>query len=620
MTLLWPPLLASLAALALTAALIPIVRGAAIAAGRVTQVRNDRWHQRPTPTLGGVGIFLGFGFTVLGMALLGGLPPALLQATGRGILPWTPWEALVAAGSLAFLVGLLDDFLQLGPVSKLTGQVAAASLLLMSGIGLWLTGIYLVDALLSMFWFVGVTNAVNLLDNMDGLAGGVALIAALFLAIIFLLEGSPRLAALSLALAGALLGFLLYNYHPARIFMGDSGSLFLGMVLSGLALSPGPGLSRSLLAIMAVPAMVLAVPILDTALVTVSRVLEGRSVAEGGRDHSSHRLVSLGMSEERAVWVLWLLAVLSGSVGLSFRSSQRAAAILGGGVTVLVLVLVGAFLLQVRFRKLKAEGVSPVGLYERLLRLHQRFPVLLFAMDGFALALAYYGAYLFRWDEPQLSYELLYFQRSLPVLLGVKLLVFASVRVYGEDLRRYGLGEALRVVRANLLASVSVIAVLLMLQRVGLSRGVVAIDFLLATGLTLGARFSFRIMESWARRWSREGVAAVVVGKAEEMEPALCELERGRWPELRLVALVDRRAPQNRTRLRGYPLYGGGDALERALQETGAGAVVVLQRDDGEEGGGPRVHPGGVVLPMEADRNVEVYALRMGMTLSKGAG
>ncbi|MGW8268110.1 MAG: MraY family glycosyltransferase, partial [Longimicrobiales bacterium] len=494
-------------AFALTVLLIPLVRGAAIAAGRVTAVRRDRWHEKPTPSLGGVGIFLGFGLVVWLASLLSWQDPLTSAQVRMGILPLSPWEALVAASSLAFLVGLVDDFVQLRPTAKLAGQLLAASILLMSGIGLWLTGIYLVDALLSLVWFIGITNALNLLDNMDGLAGGVALISAGFLSVIFFLDGSPGLAGLALALVGSLLGFLVHNYPPAKIFMGDSGSLFLGMLLSGLALSPGPGLSRSLLAIMAVPTLVLAVPILDTTLVTVSRVLEGRSPAEGGKDHSSHRLVSLGMSQERAVWVLWLLSVFGGGVGLLFRTTARSYALLGGGIAVVGLILVGGYLLQARFQKLREEGLSGTDLYERLLRLHARFPILLFALDGLLVGLAYLGAYLLRWDSPQLARELAYFQRSLPVVLVVKLVVFVSLRIYREDLRHYGLGEALRVLRANLLATISVVAALTMLQRTGLSRGVVAIDFLLASIFTLAGRFSFRIMETWARRWSRAGTA-----------------------------------------------------------------------------------------------------------------
>jgi len=397
--------------------------------------------------------------------------------------------------------------------------------------------------------------------------------------------------------------------------MGDSGSLFLGMLLAGLALSPGPGLSRSLLAILAVPALILAVPILDTTLVTVSRVLEGRSPAEGGRDHSSHRLVNLGISEERAVWILWALSVFAGSVGLLFRTSGRSYALLGGGLAVTALTLVGAYLLQARFRKLQSEGISGTILYERLLRLHARFPALLFALDGLLVALAYFGAYLIRWDQSQLQEELAYFQRSLPVVVVVKLLVFVSLRTYREDLRHYGLGEALRVLRVNVMASVSVIAALTMLQRTGLSRGVVVIDLLLASALTLGSRFSFRIMESWARRWSRAGTPAVLVGAVDELEAVLVEMERGRWPEIRPVALADRRERMGKGRFKGYPLYGKGDAPQRALEDTGAGALVFVESEP-EDDSGPRD------MKMEDGAasgvlNIEVYTLRVGMSLQK---
>ena len=129
--------------------------------------------------------------------------------------------------------------------------------------------------MVSLFWFIGITNALNLLDNMDELAGGVGAIAASFMGVNFLLAGDVELAGVAFAFAGALVGFLVHNYPPARIFMGDSGSLFTGLVLAGLALSPAPGLSRSLFAVVIVPAIVLAVPILDTTFVTVTRLLEG---------------------------------------------------------------------------------------------------------------------------------------------------------------------------------------------------------------------------------------------------------------------------------------------------------------------------------------------------------
>jgi len=156
-----------------------------------------------------------------------------------------------------------------------------------------------------------------------------------------------------------------------------------------------------------------------------------------------------------------------------------------------------------------------------------------------------------------------------------------------------------------------------MLQRTGLSRGVVAIDFLLATVLTLASRFSFRIMERWARKWSRTGVPAVLLGSMDDLDIALTELEGDRWPELRPVALVDRRAPQTRTRFKGYPLYGGPKALANAMDQTEVDALVVVERT----GGAPRKPEWGEgekpAMHFSTNRNVEVYSLRVETKLTR---
>jgi FlaA1/EpsC-like NDP-sugar epimerase len=325
--------------------------------------------------------------------------------------------------------------------------------------------------------------------------------------------------------------------------------------------------------------------------------------------------VSLGISEERAVWILWTLALFGGSIGILFRTADRRFAALGGGLAAVALVLVGGYLLHVRFQQLKAGGIDATGLYDRLLKLHARFPLLLFSLDGLLIALAYYGAYLIRWDAPQLAEELTYFQRSLPVILAVKLVVFGSLRIYSEDLRRYGLEEALRVLRANLLATVSVVAALLMLQRTGLSRGVIAVDFLLSAALLLSARFSFRIMENWVRRWSKVGVPAVLMGNTGEVAMALTELEDGRWPELRAVAVADQEAPRKKGRFRGYPLFGGPDALEKALAHSNADALILVEREGGK-GQGPDIElKPSPSLQLSVHLKIQVYPLKDGVQL-----
>ena len=271
-------------ALALVTSLIvtPVVRGAALRWGRISLASPDRWHARPTPNLGGVAIFVGFAVAVVLEMLLVPADLSIRDVSARAVVPLTHRDGLLLAAVMIFALGLIDDLVHLRPSAKLVGQLVAASVLLMSGIGVWLTGFYIVDVMVSLFWFIGITNALNLLDNMDGLAGGVGAIAASFMGVNFLLAGDVGLAGVAFAFAGALVGFLVHNYPPARIFMGDSGSLFTGLVLAGLALSPAPGLSRSLFAVVVVPAVVLAVPILDTTFVTLTRLLEGRPISKGG--------------------------------------------------------------------------------------------------------------------------------------------------------------------------------------------------------------------------------------------------------------------------------------------------------------------------------------------------
>src|SRR5690606_11530091 len=190
---------------------------------------------------------------------------------------------LIAMSSVLFIVGLVDDILNIKPYQKLIGQLIGASLLIAAGARLPLTGYELVDTWITVFWLIGITNAVNLLDNMDGLAAGIAVIAALSLAVGLYANGQMAEAVLVSIFIGALLGFLVFNFNPASIFMGDCGSMFVGFFLAGsVLLSDTGGRSRGVLSIMAVPVLILFVPIFDTTLVTVLRKMWGRKASQGG--------------------------------------------------------------------------------------------------------------------------------------------------------------------------------------------------------------------------------------------------------------------------------------------------------------------------------------------------
>jgi UDP-GlcNAc:undecaprenyl-phosphate GlcNAc-1-phosphate transferase len=262
----------------------------------MAQPRPDRWHQKPTPNTGGLGILIACAFGYL-----------LFAGTGNG--------AIAACAGGVSILGFVDDRLQLHPRAKLAGQTAAAVVLISTGMSLNLTPSTWANGAITALWIVGITNAFNLIDNMDGLCGGVAAIVAGSGAWLAILHRDYDRALLILVVAGACLGFLTLNYKPARIFMGDCGSLFLGFSLASLALTrPVPFTSSSVLHSL-YPLTAFLYPIFDMGFVSVLRRSAGRPVSVGGRDHSSHRLVSTGLTERKTVWVLWACTAVSASLG-----------------------------------------------------------------------------------------------------------------------------------------------------------------------------------------------------------------------------------------------------------------------------------------------------------------
>lgn len=293
--------LAGAIALVLSVVLTPLAIRVAHQIGLVSIPRTDRWHQRPTALLGGVAIFIGFIITALLFV------PADTQVS-----------SVLVGTVVVFALGTLDDFYPLPLQSKLIGQILAACIPVFSDVIFTLPWNILLCSLITVLWIVSITNAINLLDNMDGLAAGTATISAGFLVGFAFQNQMPTSALIAACLGGAALGFLLYNFHPARVFMGDSGSLVLGYLLATITVL-GSSLEYSAWTLL-VPIALLGVPIFDTCFVTVMRILHKRQITQGGRDHTSHRLVALGLSERSAVLLLYGINAILASSTLLVRN------------------------------------------------------------------------------------------------------------------------------------------------------------------------------------------------------------------------------------------------------------------------------------------------------------
>src|SRR5882724_9220367 len=364
---------------ALALSLTPVVRALARRWGFVAAPKVDRWHKNPTAMMGGVGIWL----AVMGTYLV------LVPHTSAG---WV----VAGAASFLFFVGLIDDWLQVKPYQKLVGQVIGAAIVVNYGLVLPWTRSLPVNMLITIFWLIGITNAINLLDNMDGLATGIAAIASCFLTFNFLNGNQMTEAAMMAVFAAALLGFLIYNSNPASIFMGDSGSMFIGFFLAGAALvNVSGGRSRSFVPVLAVPILVLFIPIFDTTFVTILRKLSGRAASQGGRDHTSHRLVALGMSERRAVWMLYGFAALSGVLAVMVQRVKTDVSLAAITGFTILLTLMGVYLAGVKVYDPTDEeqALKEKPLYAFLVDVSYKRRVFEVLLDVILIILSYWAAY-----------------------------------------------------------------------------------------------------------------------------------------------------------------------------------------------------------------------------------
>ncbi len=298
----------------------PLSRKVAFKTGYLDQPKDTKVHAHPMPLLGGASVYIAF---MIGLFIT-------IKVFGN------PRIFGIAAGSTVLLiVGLVDDKMGMMPELKLLAQFLASMAVVKSGVRIEFLGNYYLNTIFTYLWLVGITNSFNLLDNMNGLSAGIAVIASAFFGIVMASSGQIEVAAVSFALTGACLGFLKHNFPRANIFMGDSGSLVIGFVLAALAVE-GTWKTRFLTTSLAMPIVILAYPIFDTTLVTVMRILEGRSVFQGGRDHSSHRLALLGLRRRGTVLVIYCICA---ALGLSALLIQRISIRSATGVIILVAVL-----------------------------------------------------------------------------------------------------------------------------------------------------------------------------------------------------------------------------------------------------------------------------------------
>ena len=512
----------------------------------------DPNHPHPVPVGGGVAIWLVVGACVVAMAVAGH------EISGVG-LP-------LLGATVLFLAGVWDDVRLLDPRTKLLIQFGAAAAMVIGGVTFPLgPELEWAAVPLTMLWFVGVCNAFNLVDNMDGMLPGVAAVAAVFVGVFAYATGRPETALVSWIVAGAVVGFLPANLPPARIFMGDSGSMFLGFLLAGLAIGESwAGLTQLAFTILA-PTLLLAVPIFNTTFVTVTRKLSGIPLSRGKADHINYRLLAHGMSRGRTLLAVYVLSAVSGTVGVLVVTSTPLAYAVGASLFLILLMYLGVFLYEGRVQDFERDfrvarekpGWEESPWYRWVIRM------VAVVGDVVLVFASMFLAFFLRFDGAIPDDQLANLAQVLPYILVFRVGLALLFGVYETQWRLGLASDAVRLVGSVVLGTLLFAALLFVLRLPSFPRTVIALEGLLSLlffGLTrLGVR---ALGEVTSREWgTREGRRTIIAGSADGVLTVFRHLRHRTGPGYQVIGFADDDPAAHRSLVGGVRVLGAASRI-----------------------------------------------------------
>lgn len=365
------------------------------------------------------------------------------------------------------------------------------------------------------------------------------------------------------AFVGALLGFLVFNFHPASIFMGDCGSLFIGSFLAIMALSTPSAGGSGVLPVIAVPLLLLLVPILDTTFVTVVRILSGCSVSVGGRDHTSHRLVAIGLSEPRAVMVLYAIAAIGGVLAFSLRHVGPTWTLVGVALYAVGVLLVLVYLGTVGvysgadFKLLRNRSYTPL-----LMELTYRRRVFEVLLDFVLAAVADHAAYRIRFSGEEFALYMGVFLKSLPIVLACRIAALLAAGVYRGTWRFLSISDLGAFVRGVAFGSASAVLAFVYLYRfTDFSRALFVLDGLIFGALLIGSRFSFRLLRDAVNRRRSRGRRVIIYGAGDGGTMIVREILNNPALDMQPVGFIDDEDSKRGWEIEGFSVLGDIDKL-----------------------------------------------------------
>ena len=555
--------LTPLSAFLVAAAMMPVAKAASARFGIVAQPSSDRPHTKPTALLGGLAVTAGFIAAIGFIGILSGLPHHSL-----------PWIGALAVAMC--LVGLLDDIVDLQPRHKLMLELAAICVLVWWGPHLDFFSYQPVNLALTIFWLITATNAFNLIDGIDGLAAGVGIVAALSIATVAGLHQHNGTMVVGLALAGALSGFMVFNFPPASVFMGDEGALAVGLVLGALSIQASRYGEGSLPARLAMPLLALMVPLLDIVTVTVTRLATGNPISKRGLDHSHHRLTRLGMSSRSAAATLIGLQVIAGGCAIALSVVPGHEAVLLLPFMVLFFALVALFLMDRSFDGPRSQIGELPAIARVILSFGYKRRFVELILDVALVAAAYFGAMMLRFDFDLSIAQVDNMLVGLPwvVLLGCAAFLVAGV--YRGIWRYTGLAEGVRFVLAAMIAGLAVKLASAILP-ITISRATAVVFVLLLFDFLVATRWSFHVFQRIARFLAQSARRLVIVGADARGAAAVQHLHSTIGAGAELLGLLDDDSFKHGKLFHGYPVLGSLGNLGEIMARTPFDEIVIAQ-------------------------------------------
>jgi len=552
---------AFLITLALSLFFTPIVRGLALRYNFIAKPKNDRWNRRIIPICGGAAIFLSF---LISFFIFGRKNPLFVP---------------LVCGSIAiFISGLIDDIFGIRHYSKLFVQIIVASFMCLAGINFNVLPLSFLNIFLTIFWFVAIMNAFNLLDNMDGLCAGITVVSSGVVFAYYGLYSDSIVAMPALLIGAAALGFLRFNFNPAKIFMGDCGSMFIGFVMAAISVMGTWKGTSNFLGALVMPVLVLGVPVFDTILVTLNRRAIGRHFYEGGKDHTSHRLVILGMSERRAVLTLYFISLACGLTAFMYTRLNIAAIIILMLLVALFMLFFGIFLSQVRIYEQdkdakKEKAKEQIWLSGMIYHKQRMFEMV---ADVFAISASYICAYLLRYEGVFAPGSVDLILDSLPIIIIIKLSAFYWFGLYKGIWQYVGLHDLFNVIKAVTFGCVvSIIALVFMFRIEGYSRAVFIIDWFILLISASGVRLAMRMFREYFSFDSAGGKKIFIMGAGDAGEHFLRGLRYNKKLNYIPVGFLDDNIDKKGRKIHGIPILGTRYDISDLAKKYSVSEVIV---------------------------------------------